>query len=76
MTGVQTCALPICGFLGRITGSLKFWGSSPAKKSEQYQIAVRDMQSNTQVNVLSKEGREEKSPTGSRILNLLYDQLK
>ena len=64
------------GFLGRITGSLKFWGNSPAKKSEQYQIAVRDMQSNTQVNVLSKEGREEKSATASRILNLLYDQLK
>ena len=53
---------------------LSFGGSS--KKSEQYQIAVRDMQDTSQVNVLSKEGREDKSATAGRILTLLQDQLK
>ena len=55
---------------------LKFWSSSPAKKNEQYQIAVRDMDTTAQVNVLSKDGKAEKSATASRILTLLYDQLK
>jgi outer membrane protein assembly factor BamC len=64
------------GFFGRLTSGLKFWSSSPVKKNEQYQIAVRDMQANTQVNVLTKDGREDKSPTAGRILTLLHDQLK
>ena len=64
------------GFLGRMIGSLKFWGNSPAKKNEQYQIAVRDIDAGAEVNVLTKEGRQEKSDTAKRILTLLYDQLK
>jgi outer membrane protein assembly factor BamC len=55
---------------------LKFWGNSSVKKNEQYQISVRDMDSTAQVNVLSKEGKAEQSATASRILTLLYDQLK
>ncbi len=55
---------------------LKFWSSKPVKKNEQYQIAVRDMDSTTQVNVLNKDGKPEQSATASRILTLLYDQLK
>src|SRR5688572_27380558 len=64
------------GFLGRMVSGLKFWGDSPAKKNEQYQIAVRDMNTSAQVNVLNKEGKEEQSATAKRILTLLYDQLK
>ncbi len=64
------------GFLGRMVGSLKFWGNSPAKKNEQYQIVVRDIDAGAEVNVLTKEGRQEASATADRILTLLYDQLK
>ena len=64
------------GFLGRMVGGLKFWGDSPAKKNEQYQIAVRDMDAKAQVNVLTKDGKPEQSATASRILTLLYEQLR
>jgi outer membrane protein assembly factor BamC len=63
------------GFLGRTLGALKFWGSTP-KKSEQYQIAVRDTNNTAQVNVLSKDGKQEQSATATRILTLLYEQLR
>ncbi len=64
------------GFIGRMIGGLKFWGNSPAKKNEQYQIAVRDIDAGAEVNVLTKDGRQEQSATANRILTLLYDQLK
>jgi len=64
------------GFIGRTFGSLKFWGNAPAKKNEQYQIAVRDVTAGAEVNVLTKDGRQEQSETANRILTLLYDQLK
>jgi outer membrane protein assembly factor BamC len=63
------------GLFGRMFSGLKFWGSSE-KKSEQYQIAVRDVKDVSQVNVLSKDGKQEQSATANRILTLLYDQLK
>jgi outer membrane protein assembly factor BamC len=63
------------GFFGRMFDGVKFWGSSE-KKSEQYQIAVRDINNVAQVNVLSKDGKQEQSATSTRILTLLYDQLK
>jgi outer membrane protein assembly factor BamC len=64
------------GLFARTLNSLKFWGKSSDKKNEQYQIAVRDMKDTSQVNVLTKDGRQDLSPTAGRILNLLYDQLK
>jgi len=64
------------GIIGRTLGALKFWGNTPAKKNEQYQIAVRDMSDTAQINVLSKDGKPEQSATATRILTLLYDQLK
>jgi outer membrane protein assembly factor BamC len=64
------------GFFGRMVSGMKFWGNSPAKKNEQYQIAVRDIDAGAEVNVLTKEGRPEVSATSERILTLLYDQLK
>jgi outer membrane protein assembly factor BamC len=63
------------GLFGRMFSGLKFWGSSE-KKSEQYQIAVRDVKESAQVNVLTKDGKQEQSATANRILTLLYDQLK
>ncbi|MEQ1774694.1 MAG: outer membrane protein assembly factor BamC [Burkholderiales bacterium] len=64
------------GFFGRVVSGMKFWGNSPAKKNEQYQIAVRDIDAGAEVNVLTKDGRPEASATSERILTLLYDQLK
>ena len=64
------------GVVGRTLGALKFWGDSKPKKSEQYQIAVRDMSSSAQVNVLGKDGKQEQSATASRILTLLFEQLR
>lgn len=64
------------GMIGRTLGALKFWGDSAPKKSEQFQIAVRDMNTSAQVNVLGKDGKQEQSATASRILTLLYEQLR
>jgi outer membrane protein assembly factor BamC len=64
------------GIVGRTIGALKFWGDSAPKKSEQFQIAVRDMDAAAQVNVLGKDGKQEQSATASRILTLLYEQLR
>ncbi len=64
------------GFFGKMVGGLKFWGGSTVKKNEQYQIIVKDIDTGTEVNVLTKEGRQEQSATSDRILTLLYDQLK
>jgi outer membrane protein assembly factor BamC len=64
------------GFFGRMVSGLKFWGNSTAKKNEQYQIAVRDIDAGAEINVLTKDGRQEASATAERILTLLYDQLK
>jgi outer membrane protein assembly factor BamC len=56
---------------------LKFWESSSSKpKTEQYRILVKDIESGAEVNVLNKEGAREQSETASRILSLLYEQLK
>lgn len=63
------------GWLSR----LKFWGGSssdPKAKAEQYRIHVRGVDSGAEVNVLNKDGANEQSTTASRILTLLFDQLK
>ena len=71
--GVDNKAAESKGWLSK----LKFWGSDDAKnKNEQYRIVVRDVTSGAEVSVLNKEGVREKSETASRILSLLYDQLK
>ncbi len=56
---------------------LKFWGSSqkdPVK--EQYRILVQGTAAGAEVQVLDKNGIRESSDTATRILTLLYDQLK
>jgi len=55
---------------------LKFWGSSDKKKKQQYQILVKEAETGAEVNVLNKDGARESSETATRILSLLYDQLK
>ena len=44
--------------------------------SEQYRIQVKDADNASQVSVLGKDGKREVSDTATRILSLLYEQLK
>jgi outer membrane protein assembly factor BamC len=56
---------------------LKFWGSDNKKnKNEQYRVLVRDLDATAEVAVLDKNGVQEKSETATKILTLLYEQLK
>ena len=50
--------------------------STPKPSGERFSIRVRDADSVSQVSVLDKDGKQEKSETANRILSLLYDQLK
>jgi outer membrane protein assembly factor BamC len=51
--------------------------SSKQKPSgERFSIQVKDGDSVSQVSVLDKDGKQEKSETANRILSLLYEQLK
>ena len=62
------------GFLSR----LMFWRSrnTDPRSAEQYRVQVRDKKESSQVEVLGKEGRPDKSETARKILSLLHDQLK
>ena len=61
------------GFLAK----LKFWGSDKPKPNEQFRIQVKDGEAaGSQVNVLNRDGTPGQSDTASRILTLLYEQLK
>ena len=62
------------GFLSK----LAFWkGDGKNKdKPEQYRIQVVAANDGSEVNVLNKDGAVEKSETVTRILNLLFEQLK
>jgi outer membrane protein assembly factor BamC len=62
------------GFLAKLNP----FGKSGKKTSpkDQYRIQVQDADNVSRVSVLNKEGSEEKSDTASRILSLLYEQLK
>jgi outer membrane protein assembly factor BamC len=59
---------------------LAFWRSTPDPKERnaQFRIAVTEngQAATSDVNVLDKEGRPERSETANRILSLLYEQLK
>ncbi len=61
------------GFLSR----LAFWkGDSKFKEEAEYQVSLQDSGATTQVVVLDKEGKPEKSDTAARILTLLQERLK
>ena len=61
------------GFLAKLN---PFSKSDKKVSSEQFRIQVKDADNTSQVSVLNKDGGEEKSDTASRILALLYEQLK
>jgi len=62
------------GFISK----LAFWKSDDKNKDklEQYRIQVMAARGGSVVNILNKDGSVEKSETASRILNLLFEQLK
>lgn len=61
------------GFLSKLT----FWkGSSSTSSQTQYRVFVKDEDSLSTVQVLSREGGVDQSETSKKILALLYDQLR
>lgn len=61
------------GFLSK----LAFWKSDTSGiKSEQYRVMVKESAGVSEVQVLNKDGLQDSSDTGRRILSLLYEQLK
>ncbi len=61
------------GFLSKLN---PFGKSEKKVSNEAFRIHVKDADEISQVSVLNKDGREEKSDTATRILSLLYEQLK
>ena len=61
------------GFLAKLN---PFNKSAKKTPSEQFRIQVKDGNDASQVSVLGKDGNQEKSDTATRILSLLYEQLK
>jgi len=56
---------------------LAFWrDGKPKVKAEQYRVSVTAADDSSRVRVLDSSGAAEKSPTASRILALLHEQLK
>ena len=61
------------GFLSK----LAFWKSDDnAIKAEQYRVLVKQAGSVSEVQVQDKNGQQDNSDTGRRILSLLHEQLK
>jgi outer membrane protein assembly factor BamC len=61
------------GFLSK----LAFWkNDKSAIKAEQYRVLVKQAGSVSEVQVLNKDGQQDNSDTGRRILSLLHEQLK
>ncbi len=60
-----------------VLDKLAFWrDDKPKVKAEQYRVAVTGSADTSQVQVLDRSGTAESSPTASRILALLHEQLK
>jgi outer membrane protein assembly factor BamC len=61
------------GFLSK----LAFWKSDKSGiKAEQYRVVVKEASGISEVQVQNKDGQQDNSDTGQRILSLLYEQLK
>ncbi|MEK7875420.1 MAG: outer membrane protein assembly factor BamC, partial [Pseudomonadota bacterium] len=60
------------GFLAKLNP----FTSKQKPSGERFGIHVKDGDSVSQVSVLDKDGKQEKSETANRILSLLYEQLK
>ncbi|WP_291995026.1 outer membrane protein assembly factor BamC [Candidatus Accumulibacter sp. ACC003] len=61
------------GFFAKLN---PFKDSSSSKQKIQYRIFIKDAGNQSTVQVLTPEGGVDRSETSSKILNLLYDQLK
>jgi outer membrane protein assembly factor BamC len=62
-----------------LLSKLIFWDTTPpdAKaKSDRYRIQVKDVEDGSRVDVLTKDGGPARNQTASRILGLLYEQLR
>ncbi len=56
---------------------LAFWRSNKSEiKAEQYRVLVKQAGNASEVQVLDKDGKQDNSDTGRRILSLLHEQLK
>jgi len=56
---------------------LKFWESSKEEATAaQYRIKLERAGEGTEVTVVDKDGKRDRSSTANRILSMLYDQLK
>ncbi len=55
---------------------LAFWRASEPKKPEQYQIRVADAGERSQVTLLTADGKVDTTENATRILTLLFEQLK
>lgn len=64
---------PQKGFLSKLN---PFGKTEKKTSNEQFRIRVTDADPISQVSVLNKDGAEEKSDTASRILSLLFEQLR
>lgn len=60
------------GFLSK----LAFWSDDEKPKEVEYRVKLEGKGNISRIQVLDKDGQVESSPTGSRILTLLYEQLK
>lgn len=61
------------GFLSK----LAFWRSDTSGiKAEQYRVVVKQAANVSEVQVQNKDGQQDNTDTGRRILSLLHDQLK
>ena len=59
-----------------ILDKLKFWNSDTKDIVEQYRITVKETGGKTAVAVLDKSGAADSTPVGTRIVTLLYEQLR
>lgn len=59
-----------------ILDKLKFWNTGNKDVVEQYRITVKETGGKTAVAVLDKSGTADSTPVGTRIVTLLYEQLR
>jgi outer membrane protein assembly factor BamC len=59
-----------------ILDKLAFWDTASTKKPQQFRVQVKEVSDAAVVTVLSDTGAQEKSETGTRILTLLFNELK
>lgn len=63
-----------------VVDKLKFWESGDKDKvdpAKQYRVKVEDIEDGgSQVSIVDREGKPNRTTTANRIINLLYEQLK